>query len=74
MIKSDWIRLGKLAINEDYELPDRFAPKLLNLEYIEFKRWTEYILNGIASFSCYSITPKGRLAFSEWVKDEDLND
>jgi hypothetical protein len=64
-------RLGKMIDSESeldlhYELPERFAPSLLDLGYIEFKSWPMYIPGGFCDCSSYFLTEKGRYAYFEW--------
>ena len=64
-------RLGKMINSEletsiDYDLPERFAPTLLDLGYIEFKCWPQRIPGGFVDCSAYFVTEKGRDSYFEW--------
>jgi len=65
------IRLGKLLASqtdsgEEYEIPERFIPALLDLDYIELSRWTERTHLGVITCSEYVVTQKGSEAYFEW--------
>lgn len=63
-------KIGKMIGSEDggdqYNLPELYAPKLLDSGFIELRRWSERTKTMIVSFSAYFTTPKGREAYKEW--------
>lgn len=52
--------------NYIYEIPERLSYYLLDLGYIEFKRWNTFFGNCHLHFSRYVSTEKGREAYSKW--------
>lgn len=66
-------KIGKMIGSEDdgnhYDLPELYAPKLLDSGFIELRRWSERIDTMIVSFSAYFTTLKGREAYKEWKNE-----
>lgn len=68
-------RLGKLIESVDggkyYNLPERFAPNLLDLGYIEIHKECVRFSIGIYSTSEYRPTELGRNKYFEWLETYD---
>jgi hypothetical protein len=65
-------RLHKMIASEaengdDYELPHRFAPPLMDLGYVEFREWGLNCALGEVDCSGYFVTEKGREAYFKWI-------
>ncbi len=69
--------LGKFIDSIDrqysYEVPESRASYLLDLGYIELRRWTEHFLPpailATLSMSGYFVTEEGRKAYIKWKED-----
>jgi hypothetical protein len=68
--KAQWIRIAKMEMVDGYDLPEQFAPELMDRGYVEFKRWTEPVPHGYASCSGYFVTDKGREEFFKWLREQ----
>ncbi len=69
--KSQSALLKKMASDKDYEIPERFTAGLLDLGYIEFRRWSEEIPNGVMTCGDYFITDKGRDFVNQCDKEDE---
>jgi S-adenosylmethionine/arginine decarboxylase-like enzyme len=69
MSKAMMKRLGKMIYDKYYDLPERYAPELLDLGYVEYIRECQIISLGITTMSFYQITPLGIQAYKEWSND-----
>jgi hypothetical protein len=67
MTKAMMKRLGRMISDKYYDLPERYAPPLLDLGYVEYIRECQIISMGIATISFYQITPLGIQAHKEWI-------
>ncbi len=63
-------RLGNLIDDQYYDLPERYAPSMLDAEYIELLRFGSRYIGGCYDMSYYAITDKGRQAYKEWLERE----
>ena len=64
-------RLGKMVwyerkIASFYELPEKYAPYLLDLGYIEEHKWISTTKLGYITCSEYIATDKGEEAYIKW--------
>lgn len=59
-------KLGKMIHDPDYDLNEKFAPRLLDLGCIKSLRYSAKMGGAILSFSEYVITDKGKYAYEEW--------
>jgi hypothetical protein len=60
-------RLGNLINDEYYDLPERYAPSMLDMGYVEFLRKGYRCFGVCYDMSYYEITDKGRKAYKEWL-------
>lgn len=60
-------RIGNLINDEYYDLPERYAPSLLDAGYINWVREIHGIGMGIATMSYYEASLEGRKAYQEWI-------
>lgn len=60
-------RLGNIINDQFYDLPERFAPALLDAGYIDFVRECCGTGFGIVSASWYQATKKGKEAYLKWI-------
>ncbi len=67
MTKAMMRRLGRMITDDDYDLPERFAPELLDLGYIELVKGCMPLSHAIASISYYYPTQEGKDAFYAWL-------
>jgi len=65
-------RLGRMIDSESddakkiYDLPEKFAPPLLDLGYIYLHRWSECGCGCLIDCSCFLTTEKGRQEYLKW--------
>jgi hypothetical protein len=59
-------KLGKMINDPDYDLNERFAPRLLNWGYIEFEKDYQSIRGFHITCSYFLVTDKGKKAYFEW--------
>jgi hypothetical protein len=63
-------KLGKMINDPDYDLNERYAPRLLDWGFIELERWSDHCMKGISlSYSIYIVTELGKKAYEEWKKE-----
>lgn len=60
-------RLGNILNEKEYDLPERFAPALLDEGYITLIQESYGIGFAIVTTSCYQVTKKGKEAYLEWI-------
>lgn len=58
--------MGKMISDQCYDLNERYAPRLLDLGFIKLTRWAEHVHHSLISCSCYTVTTKGKKAYTEW--------
>jgi hypothetical protein len=63
-------RLGNMIRDEDYDLPERYAPSMLDEGYIVLVM--ECVGTGfcICKTSYYQVTAKGDLAYKQWLEEK----
>ncbi len=66
-------RLRKMIKDGEYVLPERFAPVLHEMGYIELKRWAEVYDDFLADCSEWVITEKGKKAYFDWAESSSLD-
>ncbi len=59
-------KLGKMIDDPDYDLNERYAPRLLDFGYIKLLRYSAKMGCAILSFFEYVITDKGKQAYEDW--------
>jgi len=64
-------KLGKMIDNPDYELSERFAPKLLDAGFIFLDKWAENTIGFHMDYSFYTTTDKGKEAYEQWNNEKD---
>ncbi len=57
-------RLGQIINDKYYDLPQRYAPPMLELGYIFM------IGRTVGCFSFYQATDKGKQAYKEWLESK----
>lgn len=61
-------KLGKMIDDPDYDLNERWAPTLLDAEFIFLDKWGENSIGFHMDYSFYTPTDKGKQAYFEWIK------
>lgn len=71
-MKKDFMmkRLANMLNDEYYDLPERYAPALLDEKYITFVRQGHLTPMGGFSISFYEVTELGEKAYLDWVKEK----
>lgn len=59
-------KLGKMISDEDYELNERFATKLLDLGFINITKMGYTIGKALYHSSYYIVTESGKEAYNKW--------
>ncbi len=75
MLISDFYfkKLGKMINDEDYDLNERFAPRLLDWGFIKEVKYGAYTMGYRLSCSCYKVTNLGKEAYNQWIKGKDVS-
>ncbi len=63
-------RLGQIINDKYYDLPERFAPPMLELGYIFIEKAHEITRKSVCCFSFYQATDKGKKAYKEWLESK----
>ncbi len=64
-------KLGKMINDEDYDLNERFAPRLLDWGFIENIRSYNMSFGCHIDYSYYIVTESGKEAYNQWIKGKD---
>lgn len=70
-ISDFWFKkLGKMLADSDYDLNERYAPRLLDWGFIKLTKWG--MRQGVfhMDYSFYQVTDKGKKAYREWKENE----
>jgi hypothetical protein len=63
-------RLGQIINDKYYDLPERFAPPMLDLGYIFTEKQGRSVGGVCGYFSFYQATDKGKYAYKEWLESK----
>ena len=63
-------RLGQIITDKYYDLPERFAPPMLDLGYIFLEKSNSKVGRSVCCFSFYQATDKGKKAYQEWLESK----
>lgn len=64
-------KLGKMIDDKDYDLNERYVPRLLDLGYIKLKRGFFGPVQGFhLDYSYYDITELGKTVYEEWKNEQ----
>lgn len=68
-------RLGNILNDDYYDLPEKYAPPIQDMGYIEFVRECRRCFGGNLSTSHYKVTDAGKKAYQEWLESrrEEVN-
>lgn len=70
-ISDFWFKkLGKMLADSDYDLNERYAPRLLSWGFITLWRSSGSKDSYHISCSFYVVTSKGKKAYREWKENE----
>ncbi len=59
-------KLGKMLNDPDYNINERFAPKLLDLGFIKEIKYNMHTMGFLLSCSTYLVTKIGKRAYNDW--------
>lgn len=65
-------KLGKLIEDPDYDLNEKYAPKLLDAGFIKLVGFRKLFLEFKLFFEIYIPTKKGKEAYKEWKENAEV--